>query len=204
MGSDSSHLRLVIGKDAYEFTSIWWQKGDIGLSSGDTLDIAFHPQINEFNGNISVQLIIDDIHSDSLKEEEIQPQTNYKIYDNRAKTGILPSVNDYIKSSKLNIRIFAESKQVLDTVKPFKEIASKTFTRQDVPKCDVVMFFDYPADRQTLENILEKAQPKGLHFMSYEPKVLDEQEFLKTFTGMLKFAVHNNNGKIELVRCASF
>lgn len=204
MGSDSSHLRLVIGKDAYEFTSIWWQKGDIGLSSGDTLDIAFHPQINEFNGNISVQLIIDDIHSDSLKEEEIQPQTNYKIYDNRAKSGILPSVNDYIKSSKLNIRIFAESKQVLDTVKPFKEIASKTFTRQDVPKCDVVMFFDYPADRQTLENILEKAQPKGLHFMSYEPKVLDEQEFLKTFTGMLKFAVHNNNGKIELVRCASF
>ena len=120
------------------------------------------------------------------------------------KSGILPNVNDYIKKSKLNIRIFAESKYILDTIKPFAEISSNTFTRQDIPKCDVVMFFDYPADRETLDNILEKAQPKGLHFMSYEPKVLDEQDFLKTFTGMLKFAVHNNGGKIELVRCASF
>lgn len=204
MGADNSHLRLVVAKDAYEFTSIWWQKGDIGLSCGDELDIAFHPQLNEFNGNVSVQLIVDDIHSDAIKEEEVSSKHLYKIYDNRAKTGILPNVNDYIKNSKFNIRIFAESKYILDTIKSFKEIASKTFTREDIPKCDIVMFFDYPADRKTLDEILDKAQPKGLHFMNYEPKFLDEQEFLKTFTGMIKFAVHNNNGKIELVRCSSF
>lgn len=204
MGSDNSHLRLNVTSDADEFTAIWWKRGDAGLSSGDSLDIAFHPQINEFNGNVSVQLIIDDVHSDVLKEEEITPQSTYKIYDNRTKTGILPNVNDYIKNSKLNIKVFAESKYILDTIKSYPEITSKTFTRQDIPTCDVVMFFDYPADKQTLDLILEKAQPKGVHFMNYEPKILDEQEFLKIFTGMLKFAAHNNGGKVELVRCASF
>lgn len=205
MGSDNSHLRLIVGNGICEdMTSIWWQKGDITLSTGDSVDIAFHPQINEFNGNISVQLIIDDIHSDALVEEEPAAQTAYKIYDNRNKTGILATVNDYIKTSKYKIRVFAESKYILDTIKSYANIASKTFTRQDIPQCDVVMFFDYPADKETLDNILEKAQPKGLHFMNYEPKILDEQEFLKTFTGMLKFAVHNNGGKIELIRCASF
>lgn len=204
MGSDNSHLRLNVTSGADEFTAIWWKRGDAGLSSGDSLDIAFHPQINEFNGNVSVQLIIDDIHSDALKEEEITPQSTYKIYDNRKKTGILPNVNDYIKNSKLNIKVFAESKYILDTIKSYPEITSKTFTRQDIPTCDVVMFFDYPADKQTLDLILEKAQPKGVHFMNYEPKILDEQEFLKIFTGMLKFAAHNNDGKVELVRCASF
>ena len=204
MGSDNSHLRLNVTSDADEFTAIWWKRGDAGLSSGDSLDIAFHPQINEFNGNVSVQLIIDDVHSDALKEEEITPQSTYKIYDNRTKTGILPNVNDYIKNSKLNIKVFAESKYILDTIKSYPEITSKTFTRQDIPTCDVVMFFDYPADKQTLDLILEKAQPKGVHFMNYEPKILDEQEFLKIFTGMLKFAAHNNGGKVELVRCASF
>lgn len=204
MGSDNSHLRLNVTSDADEFTAIWWKRGDAGLSSGDSLDIAFHPQINEFNGNVSVQLIIDDVHSDVLKEEEITPQSTYKIYDNRTKTGILPNVNDYIKNSKLNIKVFAESKYILDTIKTYPEIMSKTFTRQDIPTCDVVMFFDYPADKQTLDLILEKAQPKGVHFMNYEPKILDEQEFLKIFTGMLKFAAHNNGGKVELVRCASF
>ncbi len=203
MGADNSHLRLNVSSGANDFTAIWWKKGDIGLSNGDSLDIAFHPQINEFNGNTSVQLIVDDIHSDAIKEE-IPSKCNYKIYDNRTKTGILANVNDYIRNSKLNIRVFAESKYTLDTIKSYDNICSKSFTRQDIPKCDVVMFFDYPADRQTLELILEKSQPKGIHFMNYEPKILDEQEFLKIFTGMLKFAAHNNGGKVELVRCASF
>lgn len=203
IGADNSHLRLNVSSGANDFTAIWWKKGDIGLSNGDSLDIAFHPQINEFNGNTSVQLIVDDIHSDAIKEE-IPSKCNYKIYDNRTKTGILANVNDYIRNSKLNIRVFAESKYTLDTIKSYDNICSKTFTRQDIPKCDVVMFFDYPADRQTLELILEKSQPKGVHFMNYEPKILDEQEFLKIFTGMLKFAAHNNGGKVELVRCASF
>ena len=204
MGSDNSHLRLTVSSGATDYTAIWWKKGDIGLGSGDSVDIAFHPQINEFNGNVSVQLIIDDIHSDALPEEEQVTKCSYKIYDNRTKTGILNNVNDYIKNSKLNIKVFAESKYILDTVKSYSEIGSRTFTRQDIPTCDVVMFFDYPADKQTLDLILEKAQPKGLHFMNYEPKILDEQEFLKIFTGMLKFAAHNNSGKVELVRCASF
>ena len=33
---------------------------------------------------------------------------------------------------------------------------------------------------------------------------MDEEEFLKTVWGMLKFACHNNGGKVELRRCASF
>lgn len=204
IGADNSHLRLVVSSGANDFTALWWKRGDVGLSSGDTLDIAFHPQINEFNGNVSVQLIVDDIHSDAISDDQQIVQSTYKIYDNRGKTGILPNVNDYIKNSKLNIRVFAESKYTLDTIKMYSEIASKTFTRQDIPRCDVVMFFDYPSDKQTLDFILEKAQPKGVHFMNYEPKILDEQEFLKTFTGMLKFAAHNNCGKIELIRCSSF
>ena len=203
MGNDNSHLRLTVGVNADEYTAIWWQRGDVALGAGDSVDIAFHPQINEFNGNTSVQLIIDDIHSDKF-EEELEHKNLYKIYDNRTKTGILPNVNDYIKTSKKEIRVFAESKYILDTVKPFKEIASKTFTREDIPKCDVLMFFDYPADKKTLDKIIEDSQPSIIHFMNYEPKVLDEQDFLKTFNGMLRFAAHNNNGKIELIRCASF
>ncbi len=203
MGSDNSHLRLVVTKNASEFTSVWWGAGDIGLEAGDALDIAFHPQKNEFNDITSVQLIIDDIHSECLREEN-PIQSTYKIYDNRAKTGILNNVNDYLKNTDLNIKVFAESKSVLDSIKPYQAIFQRVFSREDVPKCDVVMFFDYPADRNTLDNILEKAQPKGLHFMKYEPKTYDEETLLKTFSGMLKFAIHNNNGKIEMVRCASF
>ena len=46
--------------------------------------------------------------------------------------------------------------------------------------------------------------PKSVHFMNYEVKKLDEKDFLKTFSGMLKFAYNNKNGLLEIERCASF
>ena len=204
MGENKNHLRLTVQKDDFEGTCIRWQNGDISLVKGDTLDVAFHPQINEFNGNTSVQLIIDDIHSEYLKEEEPEEVNHLKIYDHRKKTDILPQVNDYVLNTKQNIMIFAENRQILEMLKPFKGLSEKTFTRENIPQCTSVMFFDYPADKETFETVLREAAPQSIHLMNYDIKYFDEKEFLKTFTGMLKFASNNNGGHVELRRCASY
>ena len=204
MGENKNHLRLIVQKGDSEFNCVRWQMGDISLVNGDTLDVAFHPQINEFNGNVSVQLIVDDIHSEYLKEETAEEQSHLKIYDHRKKTDILPQVNDYIGNTKQNIKIFAENRQILEMLKPFKNLSSKTFTRENVPQCDSVMFFDYPADRETFEMIVKDSCAASIHMMNYDIKYLDEKEFLKTFAGMLKFAGNNNGGHVQLGRCASY
>ena len=204
IGSENNHLRLEVTDGTHEAVALWWGNAQTALEKGDIIDVAFKPQINEFNGNKTVQLMIEDIHSEALPDEVATPKSAYKIYDNRTKHGILPNVNDYLKTTKYCIKIFAESKNILDMLKPFKELSSNVFSRLDIPRCDVVMFFDYPADKQTLDMILDRAKPKCLHFMSYEPKIFDEHELLKVFNGMLKYASNNNNGKFELVRCASF
>ena len=201
MGENKNHLRLTCQAGNSEFNCIRWKEGDISLVKGDTLDIAFHPQKNEYNGTTSVQLIIDDIHSEYLKEEEIPKQ---KIYDHRKKTDILPQVNDYVKTSKQNILIFAESKSILDKLKPFDALYARTVTRDSLRPCDALMLFDYPADKETFDKILNQTTPLAIHFMNYDLKYMDEEEFLKTVCKMLKFACHNNNGKVELCRCASF
>ncbi|MBQ3640442.1 hypothetical protein II906_00685, partial [bacterium] len=100
--------------------------------------------------------------------------------------------------------VFAESKSVLDKLKPFKDLFKRIVNRNELKKCDSVMFFDYPADRKTYDYILEKTNPSALHFMNYDYKEFDDAEFFKTVIGMLKYAHKNNDGKIELIRCASF
>lgn len=202
MGDNKNHLRLKCIGGSSELTCIRWKDGDISLVQGDSLDIAFHPQINEYNGNTSVQLILDDVHSEYLKEEENLPKQ--KLYDHRKKTDILPQVNDYVKSSKQNILIFAESKPILDKLKPFDALYSRTITRDSLRPCDALMLFDYPADRETFDRILNQTTPLAIHFMNYDLKYMDEEEFLNTVCKMLKFACHNNGGKVELRRCASF
>lgn len=205
MGENKDHLRLTVAAGNTEFNCIRWQQGDISLVAGDPLDVAFHPQINEYQGNVSVQLIVDDIHSPYLQEEvDKTPDTGVKLYDHRKKTDILPQVNDYVKNSKQNILIFAESKSILDKLKPYTNLSERIVSRETLSECDGLMFFDYPADKESFEKILAETSPKAIHFMNYDIKYFDEKEFLKTFAGMLKFAHNNTAGKVELQRCASF
>ena len=84
MGENKNHLRLTCQSGTQEFNCIRWKDGDVSLVNGDTLDLAFHPQINEYNGVTSVQLIIDDIHSEYLKEDEVS-SVSLKLYDHRKK-----------------------------------------------------------------------------------------------------------------------
>lgn len=212
MGSNKNHLKLIVEDSNHDtYNCIWWSKGAVSLVSGDKLDIAFCPQLNTFNGTTSIQLILQDIHADNLIEEEEEKiagpkkdASEIKIYDHRKKTDIFASVNDYVKTSDLKIAVFAEDKSVLERLKPYKALRENVFNRQDIEAADVVMFFDYPSSPDILEKIMAKASPKFLHFMSYEIKKLDEKEFLKTFSGMLKFTHNNRGGEFDLEKSASF
>ena len=204
MGENKNHLRLTVENQGKVFTCIKWQSGDINLNAGDALDIAFHPQINEFNGNISVQLIIDDIHSESLNDDAVKDEPIIKIYDHRKKTDILPQVNDYVLSSKLNIKVFAECRKTKEELSKYNALNCNIVSRNELSECDAVMFFDYPADIETLHSIIEISKPKAIHLMNYEIKYFDDIEFLKVMSGMIKFACNNNSGKVDLIRCAGF
>ena len=204
MGEEKNHLKITGEISGKELSCIRWQMGDIAIGKGDIFDVAFHPQVNVFNDITSIQLIIDDIHSDALPDETEENADKIKVYDHRKKTDILPLVEDYVKQSKLNIRIFAESRQVLEKLEPYKTLHSKAFTRKNISSCDSVMFFDYPADEEDFNNILEKTGAKTLHLMKYDMKIFDEKEFLTTVYKMLKFACHNNGGKVDINRFTSF
>lgn len=205
MGQDKSHLKLICEAGGQELTCIWWQKGDLTLETGDRLDVLFHPNLNEFNGNKYLQLILQDAHSDAIQyEKDAEPTPDLKVFDHRRKTNILPMVDDYVKNSKLNIKVFAESKSVIDSLRPFTALSERVFNRNSIETCDAIMFFDYPADKQALCDILEKTSATSIHLMKYEVKHFSQEEFLQTSFKMLKYAVNYNNGVVELYKFASF
>lgn len=205
MGSNKNHLKLVV-EDSQNNTydCIWWSKGDISLNSGDILDIAFCPQLNTFNGNTTIQFILQDVHSDKLIDEEEQNEQPFKIYDHRKKIGIYTSVEDYVKTSNLKIGIFAEDKDIINSLKPYKAISERIFNRYSDNNFDAIMFFDYPATQDIFENIIEKYSPKFIHFMNYETTGFDEKNYLKTLQGMLKFASNTKQGQFEIKRASTF
>lgn len=200
MGSTKDHLKLIVNTPDGTKDCIWWSRGDIPLIQGDKLDIAFAPQLNVFNGVTNIQLIIKDIHSDALKEEEL---SKIKVYDHRKKTNIYAQVNDYIKNSKLGISVFVEDRRILEALKPYQDISKCIINRQNACKNDVLMFFDYPCSEDVLEQVKQTVCASTLHYMNYEYSNFNQEGILKAFASMINYCAHNLDGNFVFVRAAA-
>ena len=200
MGSTKEHLKLTVETNNGTIDCVWWSKGDIPLLAGDRLDIAFAPQLNTFNDVTSVQLILKDIHSDGLKEEEV---SKTKIYDHRKKTNILTQVNDYIKTAKHKVCVFAEDKSICEELKPFSNIFENISNRNNIQKSAVLMFFDYPADEEVLQKVMNVVTPDVIHYMNYQKGKYNIETILKQFSGMIRYTCNTLDGNFNLSRAAA-
>ncbi len=200
MGPNKEHLKLVIDTPRGTKDCVWWSKGDTPLIAGDKIDIAFAPQLNTFNNVTDIQLVIKDIHSDALKEEE---PSKLKIYDHRKKSNILPQVDDYIKTAKVGISVFVEDRNISEELKPYQNIKNHIVNRLTADKNDVLMFFDYPCDEDVYENLKQKVCASSIHYMNYQNYKPDEEGILKTFASMIRYACNNLEGNFVLVRAAA-
>lgn len=201
MGSKQEHLRLTVEKNGQVFNAIWWSFGDIGLKKDDTLDIAFSPQINTFNGNTTIQLIIKDIHSDCIVEQE---ESKVITYDNRKKTDILDKVDGYLKTAKYDFCVFAEKQTIKDELKKYSEIYKRIVDRNSLKTTDGIMFFDYPPTDEIMQEVMNKVNPIRVHYMNYDIQKEQNFDYLKTMAGMIKYACNSKDGKFDLNSSACF
>ncbi len=199
MGSGNEHLRLTVEKDGSRFKAVWWSAGDIGLKPGDTLDIAFSPQMNEFRGNKSIQLMIKDVHSDCFAE---QTEVNVISYDNRKKTDILDKVNGYLKDVKIDFCVFAEKQSVKDSLKNYPEIYNRITNRFSLHQANGIMFFDYPPTSDIMTSVMEQVNPVRIHYMNYDLDKEKNFDYITTAGGMIKYACNKKNGFFDLKRGA--
>ena len=62
MGADKQHVKMWVTDGAVTHEAVWWNAGDLSVPDGK-FDLAFAPQINEYNGRRTVQLKILDWRS---------------------------------------------------------------------------------------------------------------------------------------------
>jgi single-stranded-DNA-specific exonuclease len=64
MGAEKQHVKMRVTDGAATHEAVWWNSGDKSLPVGK-FDLAFVPQINQFNGSRSVQLKVLDWQTSS-------------------------------------------------------------------------------------------------------------------------------------------
>ena len=99
--------------------------------------------------------------------------------------------------------VFVENKAILDSLKPYKYIYDSVVNRITAKKSNVLMFFDYPADEDIMQNIMQTVSPDSIHYMKYSELKFNEEAILKTFSGMIRYTCNNLNGKFNLFRAST-
>ena len=87
--SSDRHVRLSLIKDGRRFSAIWFGigAGGLGFVEGNTVDAAFHLEINEFRGRRSVQLTICDVQLSDC--EHLADQKILNLYNTLMQDGPL-------------------------------------------------------------------------------------------------------------------
>ena len=197
IGKESNHLKMVFSADDKKFQAVKWNEGELQIPFGATCDLAFYPRLNEFNGIKSIQLEIIDVYSNEISK---QFKNEFKIYDHRKKTGILDQIASYFERDNLDIAVLAKTPATKEMLSKYQKIKDNFIN--DFNQHDGLMFFDYPANQEELEDIIISIQPSKIHFMNYK---IDEnlENYIKQINGMIKYCANKLNGNIDLSRFSS-
>ncbi len=203
MGQNNNHLKLFVSKNNSQiFECVKWNTPNFNPPLNSKLDILFAPAINSFNGANNIQLMLSDIHSEALAQN--QNFSEIKILDHRKKTNILVQVLDYINTTKKSTAIFLENAILKKELNLPKDIINKTFSSSDIPsECEQIMFFDCPVNEDDFYRIIKDSDAKIIHLMNFNIPVINTDNLLTKLSGMLKYAISNLNGKINLKRASS-
>ena len=189
IGQKNNHLKFICNDEKNNtYECVFWNNSIFDIVPNTNIDIAFYPRINKFNGNTTLQLYIQDAHYQENKKA-------IKIYDHRKKKNILPLVCDFVSKNEGKVYIY------INNATEKNELIKMGFPQKSFEKKENIthlMFFDYPDDENELKKIIENIKPKNLHFMNFENKKINLNDFINKILGMAKYAAHNKNGEFDI------
>ena len=126
--SDGKHTRLTLAKDGKDITAMFFSAAPktLGVFIGDSVDVVFNLDVNEWMGRRSVQLIVKDIRASEKQHEknDVERLKFARIWAGEsftAEENILPDRNDFAAVYRL---ILASSRLGVDTLN-HREICAK-------------------------------------------------------------------------------
>ena len=84
-----------------------------------------------------------------------------------------------------------------------EEISKMTFSFETIPNnIEQLMFFDIPFNSEHFTKIINDSNANIIHLMNFDSVEINIESFVSKLSGMLKYAVSNLNGVVNLLRAA--
>lgn len=200
MGQENNHLKMTLSKNgSSQFECVMWNCPKFNLPLNSKIDLLFKMQINSYNGNVSVQLLAQDFHSEYTQKEK----SEIKILDHRNKKNIIIQVLDFISSTKKTTGIFLFNSLLKKQLNLTKDIDEKVFNLNSIPKnIEQLLFFDCPFNGSDFSKILKETDAKIIHLMNFNISEITTDLVISKLSGMIKYSMSNMNSIMDINRAS--
>lgn len=205
IGKNSNHLKMICRckNDGFTINCIKWQTSYVDFDIEDTINMVFTPNLNEFNGNTTVQVMINDIKVISRKETEIdikskKSENTVSFIDCRFQSGGEDKIVDFKKKTRQKLGIYSEKTNITEYFNSFPETKNLVFDRDNIPKnLDMIILIDFPPSQSFIQELIN-SKTKKILFMKYENPYIDFPHYLAKIAGMMKYALNKLQGKTSI------
>lgn len=210
IGNNASHLKMLFEAEdkSAVFEGLIWNKNSHPVQLLDKVDLTFVPQINEFRGNKTIQLVIKNIF---IKNRQIDKAVDFSeaddvaqavLVDHRKKTDFLKMLNSYLSNKEA--LIFCENRDIICQLQNYPAINKCVKNRFELSPSSELIFLSTPCCEDEFKLILQKTEAQKVHIFNSLEKKIEVNEFIKTISGMLKYCAKHTNGKIEIEKSLAY
>lgn len=187
IGKTQEHKRLVLQDEhGNSNEALWWNAADKPLPS-EAIDVAYTLRQDSYRGTTKTILEWIDYRLSEPSKIAIQSKYLPAIFDNRYKKERL-FILDILQSEPDTI-IYYEG---IDTL-PYT-----TNNRNTIRKTNYLVIQTIPPSIDILQNILEVSKAGTIYFSAENKAITDTTEFLKFFSGLVKFVLTKKQGETNL------
>lgn len=173
IGQENNHLKITFNKNGHIVEAIGFGYGDIYylLSEQIPVQVVGTLQINEWNGNKTVQIMIDDIAIDE-----------WLLFDYRGRQNFT-TLQYFAPFFERHTIVINDPKRLENYVYNNYDIITYDSDVSDLNKTDILYICDLPKDFQSLKKIVMKTRPKSI-YVSYN---ITENAYLKSIPSREEF-----------------
>jgi single-stranded-DNA-specific exonuclease len=189
--TDSKHLRLIVGQNGVQYPAIWWWAGVKDLDN--RIDLIYSLDINDFQGKQELQLVVEEVLNRTDQTEEVV----------REDKGVPYELLDYRnwKEKGEELPVFKDAAYYYEGLD--KHQGPETINRYQLTNKETLVLLTCPPSIEVFRELIYANRPSRVVLAFSRADITDGKTFLKQLTGLVKYAVNNKNGQLDVYQLAA-
>ena len=191
LGKREEHLEVTVKDRAGESRRVyWWAAARAELPEG-SFDLAYRPRLRTYRGEVQLQLEWIDFRPSERESVQLplQPAT-LQVVDLRQAKDPLASLKE-LNGSEL--QVWSEDSENEDV--PLR-------TRDELKRRQHLAIWSIPPGTAELQEAMRRVRPDTVYLFGNRSPHASPQGFLERLAGLVKFAMANKDGRLDLTRLA--